>query len=323
MQECERLILVLLSSALFLCRVHATVRRSLAIERFTTRVYSDTGMVAAQNRMPSEIGAQILADGGNAVDAAVAVGFALAVTLPRAGNIGGGGFMLVYDAESGRQRQSIIVKWRRWVRLATCSWMRGQCRPKLVSRFSPCIGRAGHGRRSVSCTSGIRSSALEQSAATGDRLARDGIVVTHDLATQLKNAQRGSAEMQTTCAYFYKPGGVPYEMGERLVQTDLADTLQLIADEGPDAFYKGAIAEKIVAEMETGDGSDRYGVAGCVQAGDSRAAARQLPRLRNRCDAADQFGRCTRLQMLNILETFSDVRNWAREAPTPFTYWRK
>jgi gamma-glutamyltranspeptidase/glutathione hydrolase len=63
-------------------------------------VYSQTGMVAAQNRIPAEIGSQVLADGGNAVDAAVAVGFALAVTLPRAGNIGGGGFMLVYDAES-------------------------------------------------------------------------------------------------------------------------------------------------------------------------------------------------------------------------------
>jgi gamma-glutamyltranspeptidase/glutathione hydrolase len=63
--------------------------------------YSKTGMVAVQNRLPAEIGAQVLADGGNAVDAAVAVGFALAVTLPRAGNIGGGGFMLVYDAASG------------------------------------------------------------------------------------------------------------------------------------------------------------------------------------------------------------------------------
>ena len=63
--------------------------------------YSRTGMVAAQNRIPAEIGAAVLADGGNAVDAAVAVGFALAVTIPRAGNIGGGGFMLVYDAESG------------------------------------------------------------------------------------------------------------------------------------------------------------------------------------------------------------------------------
>ena len=63
-------------------------------------LYSETGMVAAQNRIPAEIGAQVLAEGGSAVDAAVAVGFSLAVTLPRAGNIGGGGFMLVYDAES-------------------------------------------------------------------------------------------------------------------------------------------------------------------------------------------------------------------------------
>ena len=64
-------------------------------------VYGKHGMVAAQNLLAAEIGADVLADGGNAVDAAVAVGFALAVALPRAGNIGGGGFMLVYDADSG------------------------------------------------------------------------------------------------------------------------------------------------------------------------------------------------------------------------------
>ena len=64
-------------------------------------VYGNGGMVAAQNRIAAEVGAAVLADGGNAVDAAVAVGFSLAVTLPRAGNLGGGGFMLVYDAESG------------------------------------------------------------------------------------------------------------------------------------------------------------------------------------------------------------------------------
>jgi len=100
-------------------------------------VYSTNGMVTAQNSIAAEIGAQVLADGGNAVDAAVAVGFSLAVTLPRAGNIGGGGFMLVYDAESvvavsclftmlnqAIRRRSTIVKWRRQTRPAICFSMR-------------------------------------------------------------------------------------------------------------------------------------------------------------------------------------------------------
>ena len=60
--------------------------------------------------------------------------------------------------------------------------------------------------------------------------------------------------LEAACRYFYKPGGEPYQPGERLMQPDLADTLQLIAEEGPDAFYKGAIADKIVAEMERGGG---------------------------------------------------------------------
>ena len=85
-------------------------------------------------------------------------------------------------------------------------------------------------------------------------LARKGIVVSPDLSTQLQRRQQRNCSNQATCEYFYKPGGVPYEMGETLVQEDLARTLQLIADEGPDAFYKGAIAEKIVAEMESGGG---------------------------------------------------------------------
>ena len=73
-------------------------------------VYSTTGIVTARRDLAADVGAQVLADGGNAVDAAVAVGFSLAVTLPRAGNIGGGGFMLVYDSESG---QTTVIDYRR------------------------------------------------------------------------------------------------------------------------------------------------------------------------------------------------------------------
>ena len=218
-------------------------------------VYSETGMVAAQNQLPAEIGAQVLADGGNAVDAAVAVGFSLAVTLPRAGNIGGGGFMLVYDAESGT---TTAIDYREMAPL-------GATRDMFLDEEGnpdPSLSRDSHKASAVPGTvAGLYYAhqqfgklpwkRLVQPAAD---LARDGIVVTHDLATQLENRQPRMCRDQTTCDYFYKPGGVPYAMGDRFVQKDLAHTLQLIADEGPDAFYRGEIAQKIAAEMEQGGG---------------------------------------------------------------------
>ncbi|MGI9270560.1 MAG: gamma-glutamyltransferase [Woeseiaceae bacterium] len=218
-------------------------------------VYSETGMVAAQNQLPAEIGAQVLADGGNAVDAAVAVGFSLTVTLPRAGNIGGGGFMLVYDAESD---STIAIDYREMAPL-------GATRDMFLDadgNADPSLSRDSHKASAIPGTvAGLYYAhqrygklpwkRLVQPAAD---LARDGIVVTHDLATQLKNRQPRMCRDDTTCGYFYKPGKVPYAMGERLVQSDLAHTLQLIADDGPDAFYRGEIAEKIVAEMEQGGG---------------------------------------------------------------------
>lgn len=217
--------------------------------------YSRNGMVAAQNRIPAEIGAAVLADGGNAVDAAVAVGFALAVTIPRAGNIGGGGFMLVYDAESG---ETTAIDYREMAPL-------GATRDMFLDADGnpdPGLSRDSHLASGVPGTvAGLHFAHQEFGRLPWESvvqpsvdLARDGIIVTHDLATQLKRRQSRLCRDKTTCQYFYKPGGVPYEMGERLIQSDLADTLQLIAEQGPDAFYKGAIAEKIVAEMATGGG---------------------------------------------------------------------
>jgi gamma-glutamyltranspeptidase/glutathione hydrolase len=218
-------------------------------------VFSKTGMVAAQHLITAEIGAQVLADGGNAVDAAVAVGFALAVTLPRAGNIGGGGFMLVYDAESGA---TTAIDYREMAPLSATRDMflddNGNADPEL--------SRNSHLASAVPGTvSGFWYAHQQFGRLPWQRLlrpaialARDGIVVTKDLSEQLRRRQARNCRNAVTCTYFYKQGGVPYEFGERLVQSDLANTLQLIADDGPDAFYKGAIAEKIVAEMQAGGG---------------------------------------------------------------------
>ena len=252
MQRC--LMLVFLACALLpVSTVHAQALASY--NQIHHPVYSRTGMVASQNRLPSEIGAQIMADGGNAIDAAVAVGFSLAVTLPRAGNIAGGGYMLYHDAESGK---TIAIDYREMAPLRATRDMfldsegnadRFLAKESLLSVGVPGTVAGFHlAHQKFGRLPWIK--VLEPAIA----LARDGIVVTRDLSMQMKSAQQRNCRDAATCAYFYKENGVPYEMGERLVQTDLAKTLQLIADEGPDAFYRGAIAEKIVAVMEEGDG---------------------------------------------------------------------
>jgi len=218
-------------------------------------VYSTTGIVTARNDIAAEVGAQVLADGGNAVDAAVAVGFSLAVTLPRAGNIGGGGFMLVYDSASS---QTTVIDYRemapRTARRDMFLDANGDADPQ-VSRYS-------HKSAGVPGTvAGLYLAHQKFGRLPWDRLvqpaielAREGIIVTHDLQVLLTSRRDRMCQDDATCGYFYKPGGVPYSMGERLIQSDLAESLQLIADQGPDAFYRGAIAEKIVAEMEAGGG---------------------------------------------------------------------
>ncbi len=218
-------------------------------------VLGATGMVSAQNRMAAEVGAQVLADGGNAVDAAIATGFSLAVTLPRAGNLGGGGFMLIHDAESG---EDFAVDYREIAPQSATRDMyldeNGNVDTNLV-RFSHLaagvpgtvagfyyahqkFGRLPWGR--------LLQPAIRQ--------ARDGVVVSYDLAQQLQSRQRTLCRDEAACGYFYKKGGVPYEAGDLFVQSDLAGTLQLIADQGPDAFYEGRIAEQIIAEMQRGGG---------------------------------------------------------------------
>jgi hypothetical protein len=87
-------------------------------------VWAKSAMVSVQEAVAAEVGLQVLKDGGNAVDAAIATGFALAVTLPRAGNLGGGGFMMIHLTETGETRASTTAKWRRRVRRATCISMR-------------------------------------------------------------------------------------------------------------------------------------------------------------------------------------------------------
>lgn len=218
-------------------------------------VYGQSGMVAAQHLVAAEVGAAVLEEGGSAVDAAIATGFALAVTLPRAGNIGGGGFMLVYDAVAG---ETTAIDYREMAPLGATRDMfldeNGDADPELSRNSLLASGVPGtvagfwlaHERFGKLPWSRLLEPAIA--------FARDGIVVTQDLASQLERRKERNCRDRATCGYLYKSDGSSYKFGERLVQADLATTLQQIADDGPAAFYEGPIAEKIVAVMEAGGG---------------------------------------------------------------------
>jgi gamma-glutamyltranspeptidase/glutathione hydrolase len=229
-----------------------------AIFRYGDRqhpVVGKSGMVAAQNRLSAEVGAQILEDGGNAVDAAVATGFSLAVTLPRAGNLGGGGFMLIHDAIND---ENIAIDYREMAPISATRDMyldeNGDVDPTR-SRFS-------HLAAGVPGTvSGFHTAhrmygrlAWKDLLAPAIRQARDGFVVSFEFAELLRTRKSHLCRNEAACSYFYKSDGSTYEVGEKFVQSDLARSLELIANDGPDAFYKGEIARLIIAEMERGGG---------------------------------------------------------------------
>lgn len=212
-------------------------------------VVATTGMVVTQNEIASAVGAEMLRAGGNAVDAAVAVGFALAVTLPRAGNIGGDGFMMVYMAGTpkpvvidfrsvapqGATLDMYIDKEGRERELASRGY-RAPAVPGTVAGLYLAHGRYG-------------KLPWKTVVAPAIRLARDGVTLSADEAFVFSWAKDRLGESPAGRRAFYKPDGSLYQAGETLKQPDLAWSLQQIADHGADAFYRGEIARKFAADM--------------------------------------------------------------------------
>ena len=218
-------------------------------------VTSKNGMVASQERYATEAGLAVLKEGGNAVDAAVTIGFTLAVTLPEAGNIGGGGFMLVHLA---KDNQTIAIDYREKAPLAATRDMflnaQGEVDPEK-SRYSYlAVGVPGTVAGLTMALEKYGTISLERALKPAIELAEKGFPVYEDLQKSLIAIKERMQASPASMAIFYKPGGVPYELGEILVQKDLARSLRLIAQDGSKAFYKGAIASAIVADMEANGG---------------------------------------------------------------------
>jgi gamma-glutamyltranspeptidase/glutathione hydrolase len=215
-------------------------------------VRAKKGMVVSANARASEIGAEILRRGGNAVDAAVATAFALAVTHPAAGNIGGGGFLVLRSARG----PSVAYDFREMAPAGASPTMflkDGAYDEKVHHESHLAVGVPGtvaglflaweeHGRLP-----------WPQLVEPAVRLAREGFPVSVDLARSLEGVLDRMRPYPASVAQFSK-AGVPYAPGEILRQSDLARTLARIAKQGPKGFYEGETARLIEAEMKAHGG---------------------------------------------------------------------
>ena len=219
-------------------------------------VPSREGMVVSSEVLASQVGARILAAGGNAVDAAVATGFALAVTYPQAGNIGGGGFMLVH---LNKENRTVAIDYREVAPRAARRDMFLDAAGEVVPKRSQLTHLASGVPGSVA---GLlhalqRYGRLDRATvmAPAIELAEKGFPVSFTLANTLASpwGQRLLANPAAK-SYLFKPDGSTYLAGEILRQPDLAWTLRQIAARGEAGFYDGPVAERLVAEMERGGG---------------------------------------------------------------------
>jgi len=217
-------------------------------------VVAHRGMVVAQEGQAARIGVDILKKGGNAVDAAVAVGFALAVTYPRAGNLGGGGFMVIHRAGRG----DVAIDYRETApqAITDASFLdaKGNADPEKSRNSALAIGVPGTvaGLALAEEKYGSGRLTLKQLIAPAIALARNGFPVTPQ--TLLLPRPSRLARWPSSAKIFLQPNGTPLAPGARLVQPDLAQSLKAIAQGGPRAFYRGAIARKIAAAVRKADG---------------------------------------------------------------------
>ncbi len=220
-------------------------------------VIASHGMVVAQEGTAARVGVDVLKRGGNAVDAAVATALALAVTLPRAGNLGGGGFMLIHLAKGGR---NVAIDYREIAPSVTtcCVFLdaAGNADPRLSRDTGLAIGVPGtpSGLALALKRYGSGHFTLAELAAPAVALAREGIVVDEDLADSLPRAPR-LKRWASSSSIFLHPDGSPLVRGEKLVQHDLAQTLETYGREGPKGFYEGRVAEKLAAAVRSAGGT--------------------------------------------------------------------
>ena len=254
-QKPIRFLLVFLSWQFCTVNVAAQDTTTISPKTIFHPVVAKNGMVASQEDLATEAGLEVLKEGGNAIDAAVTMGFTLAVTLPRAGNLGGGGFMLVHLADS---QETIAIDYREKApSLATRDMFldeNGEVKPQKSQFSHLAVGVPGTVAGMTMALEKYGTIPLARALKPAIELAEKGFPVDEDLHNTLIVSQERMQASPTSMDIFFKEGEIPYEIGEIIVQKDLANSLKLIAKEGARAFYQGEIADAIVADMEVNGG---------------------------------------------------------------------
>lgn len=235
-----RIILLLLT---FILTSH-----SLSAQVLTSKSY-ENGMVVSADKYASEIGKDILKQGGNAVDAAVAVQFALAVTLPRAGNIGGGGFMVIH-MQNG-ETAALDFREKAPARATRDMYVRnGEFDSDLSWEGILAVGVPGTVDGMIKAIERYGRMPLDMVIQPAIKLAREGYHLSYTQAEDLNNHQDTFKKYQASAKYFTADDNTLFEEGDLFVQTDLANTLERIARFGREGFYSGPVADAIINEME-------------------------------------------------------------------------
>jgi len=220
-------------------------------------VAAEHGMVVAQEKISAQVGADILRRGGNAVDAAVATGFAMAVTYPRAGNIGGGGFMVIHSAE---RNEDIAIDYRETAPAATTPqiFLSPDGKPDTAKSRDSALGVGVPGTVAGLALAlekyGSGQFTLAQLLEPAIALARDGFVVSDDIADTLPGWHRRLARWPSSAKIFSRADGSPLGEGDRLLQSDLAETLSAVAAQGARGFYEGPVADKLAKALSDAGG---------------------------------------------------------------------
>jgi Gamma-glutamyltransferase len=219
-------------------------------------IFAENGMVVSLNNHASEAGVAILKKGGNAIDAAVAVGFTLAVTRPENGNIGGGGFVVGITSDgkifTQDHREMAPYQSNRDMFLDENSAVIPKM--SLQSRASSGVPGTVHGLLSIWSDHGSGNIRLQQLLSSAIKLAEKGFYLSHSQALLFNEYKGAFASNKATSKIFIRKDNKPWKQGDRLVQKDLAKTLKRIAKFGIDGFYEGVTADLIVKEMQKGNG---------------------------------------------------------------------
>ena len=217
----------------------------------------ENGIVVSAEKHASQVGKKILQQGGNAVDAAVAVQFALAVTEPRAGNIGGGGFMVLHLADG--TTTSLDFRERAPQKATKDMFIRdGEYQPDLSRRSALASGVPGVVDGMIKALERYGNLPLETVIAPAIKLAREGYKLTWLQAQDLNDKADQFEKYRSSSKYFTKKDGSPFKEGDLFIQKDLAKTLDRISRMGRDGFYSGVTADRIVEEMERQGGIISY-----------------------------------------------------------------